>query len=484
MQQTGTVNTRGLALDILVEVLEKGGYCNVCLKQVLDKYGYLDKRDRAFVSRLTLGTVERAVTLDACIEKYSSVPVKKMKPLIRSLLRMSAYQIYEMNGVTDHAICNEAVKLAQKRGFRNLQGFVNGVLRSMLRDFVQVLGARNEVKYSPAEIYQTLFPRMQIHARYGLPEWLYQMIQEQYPGQYEQICQGFLEHKDKGTGIHLARRGDTAEAFAQRRAGFLQQLNEQGVTWYEHPYLPEMVYVQGYDRIEQLPGYEAGDFFVQDISSALVGVVAQPAAHARVCDLCAAPGGKTMHIADALGGTGLVMSGDISPEKVSRIIENITRMKLPNVSPQMWDASVHDPEKVEQFDLVLVDAPCSGIGIIGNKPDIKYHLTKEGLTELVTLQAKILEQAATYVKPGGTLLYSTCTIHRGENEEQVRAFLDRHTDYEVDTDAMLRVLPQKLLDDIKEMDCNNALGLVLLPGVLNSEGFFISRLRRKERSVS
>ncbi len=484
MQQTGIVNTRALVLDILIKVLEKGGYCNVCLKQVLDKYSYLDKRDRAFVSRLALGTVERAVTLDACIETFSSVPMKKMKPVIRNILRMSAYQMYEMSGVTDHSICNEAVKLTQKRGFRNLQGFVNGVLRNMLREATAVLGERKTWALSPKEIYETLFPVMPEHARWGLPMWLYQMLQEQYPTKWEAILAGFMEHREKGTGIHLVRRGESSEVFAQHQLAFSEQLESKGISWQAHPYLPELIYVQGYDRIEQIPGYEEGAFFVQDISSALVGVAAEPLPGFRVCDLCAAPGGKTVHVADTLGDTGTVICGDVSPEKVSRIMENIMRLGLTNVSSQIWDASVFDPEKEEKFDLVLVDAPCSGIGIIGNKPDIKYHLTPEGMEELVTLQGRILQQAAAYVKPGGTLLYSTCTLNRKENEGQVTSFMENHPEFEADVSGMLKAFSGKLQEDIQVKDLLVPYGVVLLPGVLNSEGFFISRLRKKERPES
>lgn len=445
------VNTRELILGILLEVNKEGQYSHLVIRSTLEKYQYLEKQERAFITRVCEGTLEYKIRLDYILNQFSTVPAEKMKPVIRELLRSSVYQILYMDSVPDSAVCNEAVKLARKKGFYNLTGFVNGVLRKIAREYGSI---RFPGKDQPEEYLSVI---------YSMPKWLVQRFLEQYGFEKtEKMLESFL--KEKPTTIRIR------EYLVDKKA-VLESLERQQVTVEKAPYIENAYYLKNYDYLPALEAFRMGTVQVQDVSSMLVGDIADPKEGDYVIDLCAAPGGKTLCIADKLKGTGRVDARDISRSKTGLIRENAIRQSFLNVVVSEKDASQLDSDSLEKADILIADVPCSGLGVMGRKTDIKYKMNPAKIQELAGLQRQILEQASTYVKPGGTLIYSTCTITNEENLDNVKWFTE-HFPYELES------LDPYLCKELQSETTAKGY-LQLLPGVHQCDGFFIARMKRK-----
>ena len=429
-------NSRELILDTLLLIDRDGEYSHIALKQVLDKYQYLDKKERAFITRVVNGTLERMIELDYIIHSFSKVKVNKMKPVIRMILRSGVYQIKYMDAVPDSAVCNESVKLAGKRGFTGLKGFVNGVLRNVSRNLARVEYPSREKD-----------PEGYLSIRYSLPAWLAaQWISEYGLEKAEEIGEGFFAERP------LCVRCNTSRISREELA---ERLRREGVEVTPDEEVPCALWLQGYDHVAGLPEFREGLFYVQDLSSMRAVLWADPKEGDQVLDVCAAPGGKAIHVAEMLRGTGMVEARDLTDYKIGLLEENIRRAGLANIQAVKWDATLPDPEKEEKMDIVLADLPCSGLGVLGKKPDLRYKMTPEKEEELVRLQQKILAVVRTYVKPGGTLVYSTCTIHRAENEENTRWFLENHPVFHLRKERQL------------------------LPGADRGDGFYIAVMEKE-----
>ena len=399
---TNSTNTRELALDMLLAIDRDGQYSHLVLRDVLDKYQYLSKQERAFLTRLTEGTVERMLTLDYVIDQFSKTKVKKMKPLIRELMRLSVYQIMYMDGVPDSAVCNEAVKLARKRGFSGLSGFVNGVLRSVARGWKDVTFQNESVRYS-------------------VPEWIIDGWNADYGRDVtEKMLEAFMQPA-KITVRTNTQKG-TPEELKDR-------LSQEGVTVEAIEGISYAFALSGFDYLAGLGSFQDGWFYVQDISSMTVAHAADPKKGDYIIDVCAAPGGKSSHLAELLDGSGMVEARDLTEYKVGLIEENILRHDLHNMKAVQQDATLFDEASVEKADILICDLPCSGLGVIGRKSDIRYKMTAEKAHDLAVLQQEMLDTVWKYVKRGGKLIYSTCTIHKEENEDNVAAFLQKHPQF-------------------------------------------------------
>lgn len=448
---TKAINERELVLGILLEITRDGEYGHIALRNTLSKYQYLEKRERAFITRVVEGTLEHMMEIDYIINQFSKVKVNKMKPVIRTIIRSAVYQMLYMDSVPNSAVCNEAVKLASKKGFVNLKGFVNGVLRNIDRNVsnIQYPDKDNMVEY--------------LSVRYSMPVWILEKWSICYDWeQIERMLQGFF--KERGTTIRCNLNRISKEELVKKLQG-------EGVTVKQHPYLEYALVISGYDYLGDLESFEEGDFQVQDLSSMLVAEAAAPKEGDYVIDVCAAPGGKSLHIADKLKGTGHVEARDLTDYKVELIWDNIERSQMDNIEAVSMDALVFDPGSEEKADIVIADLPCSGLGVIGKKADIKYKMTEKTQKELAQLQKDILAVVHRYVKPGGTLVYSTCTINAEENIENVRWFLEQYPEFEVR--SLEPVLCSELKDSVEE-GC-----LQLLPGIHESDGFFISAFQKK-----
>lgn len=448
---TNQINIRELAVETLTEIIEEGRYCHQVLRDVLAKYQYLEKRDRAFLTRVVEGTIENLIGLDYILEQFSTIKVQDMKPFIRTLLRMSVYQMKYMDSVPDPAVCNEAVKLAQKKGFYTLKGFVNGVLRAVSRGL-------DAVVYPDAQ----KTPRRYLSVRYSMPEWILQKWLAQFGFETaERICQGLAGPSRTCIRCNLSRAS---------KEEVTEKLRAQGITVREVPYLDYALEISDYDHLQGIQAFRDGLFQVQDVSSMLAAEVAAPKWGDYCIDVCAAPGGKSLHLSDKLNGSGFVEARDLTDYKVSLMQENLERTRRINMSAVRQDATVFDEASVEKADILMADLPCSGLGVIGRKPDIKYKMNEYKQQELIGLQRKILDTVWRYVKVGGTLIYSTCTVGADENQYNVKWFLDHYP-------FRLESIDPYLCEALRERT-TQAGYLQLLPGVHGTDGFFLARLKR------
>lgn len=414
-------NSREIALYIVNEVLEEKRLSHLVLRETLDNFppdsaGGLEK---SFITRISQGTIERKITLDYIINLYSKTKTEKMKPFVRGLLRISVYQIVYMDGVPDSAACNEAVKLAKKRGFTNLAPFVNGVLRNISR-------GKDTIIYPD----ETQKPLKAMSVRYSVPEWIIRLLLQENG---EDVTKHILEslfRNDKGDemqdGESLSVRINMSRTTEEEA---IRCLREDNVTVSKTNLASHMLNIRNYGAINQLKAFRQGMIQVQDISSALVGQISGVKKGDTIIDMCAAPGGKTVHLADLLNGSGTVLSGDISESKVKLIQENISRCGFNNVKMCVQDATKIKETYINSADIVLADVPCSGLGVLKHKSDIKYRLCENDIRELANISQKILKCAVQYLKNNGILIFSTCTMTKTENDD-IRSWLLEHFDLE------------------------------------------------------
>ena len=430
-----SVNEREIILDTLLQITRDGEYSHIVLRSVLDKYQYLEKKKRAFITRVVDGTLERMIEIDYIINQFSKTPVHKMKPVIRTIIRSAVYQLKYMDTVPNSAVCNEAVKLATKRGFSTLRAFVNGVLRNIERGIDKIVYPRE----SDTIPYLTV--------RYSMPEWIVKQWLEVYSkDMVEGMLANFLENKP------LSVRVNTNKIDIEQ---LIQRLQGQGIEVARHEEIPYALWLTRFDSLSRIPEFAEGFFYVQDVSSMQVARVAQAKPGDYVIDVCAAPGGKALHIAEELQGSGHVEARDLTEYKIALIQENIQKSGLNNIEAVRQDATILDSASKEKADIVIADLPCSGLGVLRKKSDLKYKINEEMQSDLVILQRKILSSISEYAKHGGKLIYSTCTIHTKENEENAQWFATHYPEYELKSEE------QKL------------------PGKDSGDGFYIAVFERK-----
>lgn len=434
---TNSINCRDIVLDMLVSINRDGEFSHIVIKNVLDKYGYLEKSERSFIKRLCQGTIENQIRIDDMINQVSNTPVHKMKPIIREILRSAVYQLEFMDGVPASAACNEAVKLAKKRKFHNLSGFVNGVLRNLIRK-------EHEFQYPDPE----KDPVHYLSVFYSMPEWIVKKWIDEFGIELtKQMLPEFLNVSSTTIRCNLAQIS---------RNDLKLKLEKEGIVVHTIPEVEEALVISNYDSFHRMEAFLQGDFYIQDLSSMKVAEIANPQKENYIIDVCAAPGGKSLHLAEKMQGTGMVEARDVTWKKVDQIQENIDRMKLLNIRAVLQDATVLDPESVSKADIVIADVPCSGLGVIGKKVDIKYKMSPEKIKEIIPLQRSIIETVAQYVKTGGTLVYSTCTINKEENHNNVQWFLERHPEFHCSYEKQILPIDGK------------------------QDGFYISKLEKKE----
>ena len=350
---TDKTDTREIVLDILLAVTRDGEYGHIALKNTLDKYQYLEKRERAFLTKVVEGTLEYQIRIDYIINTFSNTKVHKMKPVIRCILRSAVYQICFLDGVPDSAACNEAVKLAKKRGFHTLKGFVNGVLRNIARN-------KENITYPEKEKEPVAY----LSVIYSLPEWLVRQWKDEYGMERtEQMAAAFLTEQPTTVRINTERI---------TKQELIDRLQSEGVRVSEAVQMEDALFLSGYDYLNKLKSFQEGLFYVQDISSMTAAKEAGAKEQDVVLDLCAAPGGKSIYVAQQMHGKGRVIARDLTPQKVFLIEENIRRCQVSNMQAECADARIFDAAWEKKADVVIADLPCSGLGVIGRKKDIKY----------------------------------------------------------------------------------------------------------------
>ncbi len=435
------MGARETALNALIACRKENAWSNGVLKDYIRR-DKLDSRDAALAARLCYGVLQNRMKLDHYLAQLLTGRLKDLHPAVHDILLLGLYQIYEMDKIPTSAAVNESVALAKKycRKVRSAPGLVNAVLRSADRT------------------KGTLQEPDSLSVRYSHPQKLVDLLTS-YIG------------TERLEGM-LAANNDFAPTVAQvntlrTTTEELKKLLEgEGITAQPHPWMPDCLILTGTGDLEQLQAFQQGLFYIQDAAAKLSVLCAQLPPNAKVLDCCAAPGGKSFAAAIAMQGTGSITSCDIHPHKIDLIRNGAHRLGLENITAQVQDASQFHPQWENAMDAVIADVPCSGYGIIRKKPDIRYK-DPDTMNDLPKLQLAILQNQSRYVKPGGVLIYSTCTLVRKENEGVVTAFLKQNPEFSPEPLPLCAPFPK-----------NETGMLALVPGEYDTDGFFISRLRR------
>ncbi len=430
MKQTA----RDVARATLTAFRRDGAWSDGYLKHALYQ-AELDSRDAALATQLTYGVLQNRMLCDFYIASFSSLKLNKIAPGILDILRLGVYQLLFLERIPPHAAVNDAVSAARRSNPR-AAGFVNAILRN-------IDSSRENLPTPPNDAI-----------RYSHPQWLVDMLYEQYGKQVgrEIMCANNQTPK-------IFARVNTLKTSMEEVLGSLPQAEA-------HPWLSECIVLHGAGGIEQLFGFSEGYWQVQDPASQLAALATECKPGDTVLDTCAAPGGKSFLLAQMMQNQGTLISCDIHPHKIELLQAGAKRLGITNLSAKEQDASEFCEDFSEQFDVVLSDVPCSGLGVIRKKADIRYK-KKEDVEALPELQLRILKNSAQYVRKGGTLVYSTCTIRREENQDIVNAFLGENDAFEIDE--------FQFPSGISAIDGM----LTLLPQEHNTDGFFICRMRRK-----
>ena len=436
------MGARETALNVLIACRKEAGWSNGVLKEYLSR-DRLDRRDAALATRLCYGVVQNRNLLDFYLAQLLTGKIKSLHPAVRDILHLGLYQIYLMDKIPESAAVNESVDLAKRycKKLRSAPGLVNGVLRSAVRTKGQLKEPKSwEDKYShPGDLINEL---------------------KAYVGKERMEAMLQANNAIPPMVVQVNTLKTTAEELTEK-------LEAAGVTAQPHSWMENALILSGTGSIEELAAFKEGLFYVQDAASKLSVLCAElPQAEIHILDCCAAPGGKSFAAAVATGGKAKITSCDVHAHKAELIAKGAQRLGLP-IKAMQQDATAYNPAWEAAFDAVICDAPCSGYGIIRKKPDIRYKdITK--MKELPQLQRAILEVQAKYVKPGGLLMYSTCTLVHAENEGMVASFIQDHPEFTLEPLPLPAPLPK-----------NESGMMALIPGEYDTDGFFISRLRRK-----
>ncbi len=429
-------NTRKIVLTILNDIEKQNSYSNIVLDVAISKYN-LEGRDKNFVFKIVYGVLENKILLDYYISKISSTKLKKIDGRILNLLRMSLFQIIFLDKVPNSAVVDEAVKLVKSINYKS-KAFVNAILRNFIRKYEQIElpdKQRDKVNY--------------YSVKYSYPSWIIDRWLNEYG---EKFVSELLIEYNKPPMLNL--RVNTLKT---DRNSLIDILTDEGLV-VKNGMLEESIVVESITNtdIKSLKSYDDGLFFIQDEASMMVAKSLGVLPNMKVIDVCSAPGGKSTHIAQIMENKGEIVAFDIYEHKLNKIEQNATRLGIDIIHTYKHDSKEINSKYIEFADRVLVDAPCSGFGIIRRKPEIKYSRTLEDIHELTKIQYEILESSSKYVKPSGTLVYSTCSIESIENEFVVNSFLKNHSDFKLSEEGMTK----------------------LFPNVNGTDGFFIAVLKR------
>ena len=444
--RTEGLAARRTALKVIRQVTEEGAYASLALDNALKGCGF-SNADRRLVSRLTYDTLDHIIYLDWALSLVMAKPDTDIR--LKNILRLGACQILLEDRIPDSAATNLCVMLCAELGMAGLKGVCNGILRNLIRRKEEILNTDQQGNSDKAK-----------SIRFSIPEWLWKKLKAEYGEEAEQIL-SFRNHESSWTlRPNLMKMDD--EQF--------RILLDKKVWKKEKTDIPYAWKITGAMDIARDSDYLAGNFSIQSGSSMLACMAMDVKRGQTVLDCCAAPGGKSCYLAEIMNGTGRIQSWDIHEHRVKLIEAQAKRLGLENIRPMVRDASKTREDLFGTMDAVILDAPCSGTGFMAEKPDVKLRITEESIHELTSLQEKLLDTVCEYVKPGGTLVYSTCSILKEENEEQAMAFLTRHPEFE-ETE-----LPESIPEAYRKRKKN---GLQLLEYRDGTEGFYMIRMRRK-----
>jgi 16S rRNA (cytosine967-C5)-methyltransferase len=443
-------NPRELAITILVKT-QAGSYGNLLLNRYLTMN--MPQKNRALITELVYGVIQNKLRLDYIISQFSKIRLSKMSPFVKNAIRLGIYQLFFLDKVPDFAAVNESVNLVKMHEGKRAANFTNAILRNVLRK-------KDKISYPNRNT--DIVKYLSIY--YSFPTWLITRWLDLFGTDFtEDLCKAFNERPK------LCIRVNT---LLTNKEELLKQLSTEGVNAFPGRLAQEALYFLDSPPINQLKSFNDGLFTPQDESSIIASLAVGVKGNDQVLDVAAAPGGKTTHMASLMKNQGKIVAWDIHPHRVKLIEQNSQRLKATIVVTQVRDAQIPDEDMFNKFDKVMIDAPCSGLGVIRRKPDIKWFKKREDILSLKIKQARILEVCSKYVKPGGFLVYSTCSIDPEENQKIVDDFLEKNKHFIYDD--LRPYMPEKLHESFKRPYGQ----ITLYPHIHGTDGFFIARLKK------
>jgi 16S rRNA (cytosine967-C5)-methyltransferase len=443
------MNSREIILKILIDINANGAYSNISINRHLKNNKNIENEN--FIREIVYGVIENKLYLDYIISQVSKTKIDKIHSTTLEILRMGVYQIIFMDKIPDRASVNESVNLSKKYGHKGIAGFVNGVLRNISRNKEKLMEVKKEDKIDFLSI------------KYSYPKWIIRNWIKEYNYEFtEEILKGDNSRPKLNIRVNTLKIN---------RDKLLDIFSNYGFNAYKTKYAKDGLIIENPSRINSLEEYKKGYFTIQDESSMLVSQIIDPVEGYLVLDLCSAPGGKSTHMGQLMKNNGKIISRDIYEHKLQLVENNANRLGIDIIETETFDAIKLDKNLIGKVDYCIIDAPCSGLGIIRRRPEIKWNRIEKDIEELKNIQWEILNNAKDYLKIGGIMVYSTCTISKGENENMVEKFLLENKEFQL-VDFYDKF-------DSKENISNSREGHIqLFPHIHNTDGFFISKLKK------
>ncbi|HHV46186.1 MAG TPA: 16S rRNA (cytosine(967)-C(5))-methyltransferase RsmB [Tissierellia bacterium] len=441
------MNSREIALKVLMDVHQNGAFSNYSISKYLK--GREDVKGENLIREIVYGVIENALYLDYIISKLSKVKIEKIDPKILEILRIGVYQMAFMDRIPHRAAVNESVNLAKKYGHKGTVGFTNGILRNFSRNKEELMkiDVKDKLDY--------------LSIKYSHPRWMVERWVKEFSLEF---TEELLVSNNSKPMLNI--RVNTLKL---RRDELKRILSDYGYTVYNTEYASDGLIVEDPVRITETEEFNKGYFTIQDESSMLVAQILSPAENSVVLDLCSAPGGKSTHAGQIMNNKGKIISLDIYEHKLKLVMENAERLGITIIETGIHDAQELNKNMVEMADYCIVDAPCSGLGIIKRRPEIKWNRKEEDIKDLADMQKKILNNAGKYLKPGGVMVYSTCTIEKAENMDVIQDFLMKNRNFKLSGF-------ENFLCSTRNADTAEKGYVQLFPNVHGTDGFFIARL--------
>ena len=405
---------REMALKVLYNIDKNGAYCNIALDETLQEArkepAKMEQRDVGFISEIVYGTISWRLTIDEIIKKYSNIRIKKISPWILNILRMSIYQILFLDKVPKSAAVNEGVNLAKRYGHKASSNFVNAILRKVEKKDYEALF---DIKDDMERISKTT----------SMPVWIVERLLKQNTAEkVEQICQASNLRPKLYVRVNTLKMDEKS---------LIEKLGKERIEA-ENAEIENFIQLKGAKNIEQIKSFQEGKFTIQDEMAGYIAKFLNPQCHEKVLDACSSPGGKTTYMAELMKNQGEITAWDLHEHRVKLVEKAAQRLGIDIIHAEVKDATIYEEAYHQYFDKILLDVPCLGIGVLKRKPDIKWKRKEEDIAEITGIQEKILGNCSKYLKSGGKMVYSTCSILKEENEEVVYKFVTNHSDFEIE----------------------------------------------------
>lgn len=441
------LTAREVAFNILYDIYLNGAFSNISIKKNLEVE--LNNKDESLVREIVYGVLENELYIDYIIAKASNIKLRKIHNKILIILKIGVYQLLFMDRIPDSAAVNESVNLAKKHGHKGSIGFVNGILRNISKNkekFLEI-NIKDKVDY--------------ISIKYSHPKWMVKRWIKEYGADFtEELCKKNNEYPELNIRVNTLKTN---------KDDLKRKLSNKGFIVRDAKYANDSLIIENPIRITDLDEFKSGLFIIQDESSALVGQIMNPLPGSNVIDLCSAPGGKATHLAQIMNNKGEIIALDIYEHKIKLIEHNAKRLGIDIIKTKLGDAQKLDGNLINTADYLLVDAPCSGLGLLQRKPEIKRNRNENDIKNLMDIQYIILNNAKEYIKVGGILVYSTCTIEKDENINTINRFLQENNNFKL----------VNIEENISNKDKINTLEygyIQLFPHIHNTDGFFIAKM--------